>query len=187
MISGLASSPIAISRRSVLFVLALMLTAIASHLLFASLQTWPQALVLAALMSWLAVIDAERAILPNALTYTLIVTGLLEAMWFAPQHLTDRAIASLAAFSAFAALGWAYRARRKQVGLGIGDAKLLAGVGAWLGLAALPIVILVASCGALVWSAPAIVRHKQAATIRVRFGPFLSLGAWVGWLMLHAN
>jgi leader peptidase (prepilin peptidase) / N-methyltransferase len=187
VVSGLTSSTVAMSRGSLLIVLALTLAAAASHLLLASIERWPQALLFAGLISWLAVIDAQRSVLPNALTYALTLTGLVEGAWFDAEHLSDRVIALLAGFGVFAALGSAYRTRTNQVGLGLGDAKFLAGVGAWLGWSELPGVVLVASCSAIIWSAPAILRHDKATPLRVRFGPFLALGGWAGWLMLHAN
>ncbi len=64
---------------------------------------------------------------------------------------------------------------RGRVGLGLGDAKLLAAGGAWLGVALLPDVLLVSALAGLCW---AVGRRRS----RIAFGPFLAGGIWVVWL-----
>jgi leader peptidase (prepilin peptidase)/N-methyltransferase len=93
-------------------------------------------------------------------------------------------IASAAAgFAALFAVAWGYRALRGRAGLGLGDAKLLAAAGAWLGMEALPSVMLWACGSALlaVLIAAAFRLPVEGAT-RIPFGPFLALGFWIVWL-----
>jgi leader peptidase (prepilin peptidase)/N-methyltransferase len=152
----------------------------------------PEALV-AVLLGWwllaLALIDLEAWILPDALTLPLILAGLLLAAagGAAPGRLP---LASLGEAAAGAALGyvvlagvaWAYRRLRRREGLGLGDAKLFAGAGAWLGAASLPVVMLTA---ALLGLAFAVLRRQPLrAESAVPFGPALAVAFWAWFLLL---
>lgn len=130
------------------------------------------ALWLAAL-SW---IDARRMILPDYLTLPLIPAGLALA-WLQPPDPTTRLIGAVAGFASFALIAELYRRWRGRDGLGLGDAKLLAGAGAWLGWAALPSVVLIGAVCGLVF---ALVK-RPAADQPFPFGPFLAAGFWLVW------
>ena len=76
-----------------------------------------------------------------------------------------------------------YERLRSRPGLGLGDAKLLAAAGAWLGLEALPSVLLVATGTALFCVGMAVLLGKRiTATSRIPFGPFLATAFWIVWL-----
>jgi leader peptidase (prepilin peptidase)/N-methyltransferase len=84
---------------------------------------------------------------------------------------------------AFAGIGWLYRRMRGRHGLGLGDAKLLAAAGAWLGWAALPSVVVIAAVLALALAlAQALGCAKLALTGKLAFGPHLALAFWLVWL-----
>lgn len=89
----------------------------------------------------LGVIDLETGYLPDWLTAPLGVIGLLAngAGLFTP--LRDAVIGAVAGFAIFWAISEGYRRLRGMEGLGLGDAKLLAALGAWLGWAALPFIV----------------------------------------------
>ncbi len=129
----------------------------------------------------LAWIDAETYRLPDPLTLPLILAGLAEAAWQAPEQLTERALAAALGYILFWLLGAAYRRLRGWDGLGMGDAKLLAAGGAWLGLAMMPNLLLLAALSALAY---ALIRTRGAATgtFRLPFGPFLAGAIWVIWV-----
>ena len=133
-------------------------------------------LLLAAVLLWAAVIDARRLILPDYLTLPLTAAGLALA-WLQPPDLTTRLIGAAAGFLVFAGIAFLYRKIRQRDGLGLGDAKLLAAAGAWLGWEDLPSVVLIASVGGLIW---ALVKRPDAKT-QLPFGPFLALGFWLVW------
>jgi len=120
-------------------------------------------------------IDAVCQRLPDALTLPLILGGLAEALWLEPDTLTDRAFGAAIGYTALWALALAYRRLRGREGLGLGDAKLLAAGGAWVGVALLPQVLLVGALAGLGW---ALGRGRT----RIAFGPFLAGGIWVVWL-----
>jgi leader peptidase (prepilin peptidase) / N-methyltransferase len=139
------------------------------------------------LLGWwllaLAWIDARRWILPDALTLPLIVAGLLAALVFDPETLAARALGAAAGYLVLRLVAWAYLRLRGREGLGQGDAKLFAAAGAWLGILALPQVILVAAVTALAAAAAQRLSGMQVrAQSALPFGPFLALAIWVLWL-----
>jgi leader peptidase (prepilin peptidase)/N-methyltransferase len=67
----------------------------------------------------------------------------------------------------------------------MGDAKLLAAGGAWVGVGALPWVMMVGAVSALGWAGVMRLRGEVlTATTRIPFGPFLAAGIWVCWLVV---
>ena len=128
-------------------------------------------------------IDAETFRLPDVLTLPLILIGLAEASWLDRGSLFDRAQAAALAAVSLYLLAFVYRHLRKRSGLGLGDAKLLAGGGAWVGLAALPWVMIAGAGTALCYALTLRLRGKVVTvTTRLPFGPFLAAGIWAGWL-----
>jgi leader peptidase (prepilin peptidase)/N-methyltransferase len=128
-------------------------------------------------------IDANTFRLPDVLTLPLIVLGLAEAAWMEPDRLTSRAIAAVAGFGALWLLATFYRLLRKREGLGLGDAKLIAAIGAWVGIAALPWVAVFGSVLALFWALGLRLRGTRiTGTLRLPFGPFLAAAGWGIWL-----
>ncbi len=134
------------------------------------------------LLGWwlllLGAIDRRTGLLPDMLTLPLVAAGLLEGlvtMDGAPP--IDRVAGAAAGYAVFAGLAFAYRRLRGRDGLGLGDAKLLAAGGAWLGWQALPGVILVGAGGAL---AAALILQRGGLTrhTAIAFGPWLALGIW---------
>jgi leader peptidase (prepilin peptidase) / N-methyltransferase len=131
----------------------------------------------------LAAIDLGHYWLPDRLTLPLIPAGLLVAWLIDPARLPEHLIGAAAGFFAFAGIAWAYQRLRRRAGLGLGDAKLLAAAGAWLGWPALPGLVVVAAGLAL---AVALVRaafgERLGAATRIAFGPYLAAALWLFWL-----
>lgn len=136
------------------------------------------------LLLTLAVLDARHYWLPDALTLPLAALGLTLGDWTLPASFTDRAIGTALGAGALFLLALAYRRLRGREGLGLGDAKLLGAIGAWLGWQMLPVVLLVASVTALLW---ALMRKAQGHAIdgatRMPLGTFLCLAVVPGWLI----
>ena len=121
--------------------------------------------------------------LPDTLTYPLIVAGLVFCAAFQSGSIAIHIAAAAVGYLSFGALAAGYEILRGRPGLGMGDAKLLAVSGAWLGLAELPPVVLVASLMALtVVLAQAIGGRTFKAETRIPFGPCLAFGTWLVWL-----
>ncbi len=128
-------------------------------------------------------IDLRRWLLPDALTLPLVAAGLAAAMAFEPEGLTDRALGAAAGYLGLRAVGLLYSAVRGREGLGHGDAKLLAAAGAWVGVRALPQVVLLAALAGL--CAAACLRLagiRLGAQSALPFGPFLAVATWLVWL-----
>jgi len=140
------------------------------------------------LFSSLAIViwfDFDRYRIPNWVSYPLIASGLaLTAFWPDPPF-----VHRLAGMTIGYGLIWGLRVywqRTRGVdGIGMGDAKLLAAAGAWLGVLALPFVTLIASISALVWVATTawLSSTQIDRTQRLPFGPFIALGFWSIWLL----
>lgn len=131
----------------------------------------------------LAAIDLRSFILPDRLTLPLIAAGFAVAYAIDPAQLPDHLIGAATGFGLLYLIGWLYRRIRGRAGLGLGDAKLLAAAGAWLGWAALPSVLLIAAVTALlgvaVWRLSG---RTLVAADPVPFGAFLAFGFWIVWL-----
>jgi len=131
----------------------------------------------------LAAIDLRSFILPDRLTLPLIVAGFVVAYAIGAEQLFHHLIGSAAGFGLLFLLGWLYRRFRGRAGLGLGDAKLLAAAGAWLGWAALPSVLLIAAVSALLGVAGwRLSGRTLGAGDPVPFGAFLAFGFWIVWL-----
>lgn len=131
----------------------------------------------------LTLIDWRHFILPDVLTLPLAPAGIAVNWLSGERSLLDTALGAIFGYCAFALIAWAYRRWRGREGLGIGDAKLLAALGAWVGAAGLPSVVLLASVLALVTALAAQgLRGRVSLLERVPFGPFLAAAGWVVWL-----
>jgi leader peptidase (prepilin peptidase) / N-methyltransferase len=150
----------------------------------------PLGLLSAAFGWWLLLVlalDAEHQWLPDRLTLALIPLGLLAAWAGIGPPLPDRAIGAAAGGGVLWLIGAGYRSLRGREGLGGGDPKLLAGIGAWLGWVQLPFVLLGAGLiglAAALWMR-ARGREVGAAT-RLPLGAFMALAAWPLWLVATA-
>jgi leader peptidase (prepilin peptidase)/N-methyltransferase len=71
---------------------------------------------------------------------------------------------------------WAYKLVTGKEGMGYGDFKLLAAIGAWLGWKLLPLVILLASCAGALIGIVLIVFARRAREAPIPFGPYLAIG-----------
>lgn len=139
------------------------------------------------LLGWcllvLAVIDLRHLVLPDVLTLPLIPIGLLVAYVIDPGLINDHVFGAVIGLIVFVGIAWLYAYLRNREGLGLGDAKLLAGAGAWLGWAALPGVVLMAACSALATALLGrTIERQDAATREVAFGPHLAFAFWASWL-----
>ncbi|MCW2382399.1 MULTISPECIES: prepilin peptidase [unclassified Sphingobium] len=126
----------------------------------------------------LAVLDARHFWLPDALTLPLAVLGLTLGDWLVPAPFADRMIGAAIGYIGLFLLAMSYRRLRGREGLGLGDAKLLGAIGAWLGWQLLPVVLLLASVGGLIWAVILRLKgHALSGNMRLPFGTFLCLAA----------
>nr|WP_294523094.1 A24 family peptidase [uncultured Rhodopila sp.] len=128
-------------------------------------------------------IDVRSMILPDVLTLPLLLAGLAVTAVSSPDDVTDHALAAALGYLLLFGTAWIYRRLRGRDGLGLGDAKLLAALGAWLGLSGLPLVLVLASCLGLAAAGVAMAFGKRVgAGTAIPFGPFLAVAGWLLWL-----
>lgn len=168
------------------FVLAIEGAALAVAL-WAAFQTAGWVIAISCVFGWtlllLAVIDWRVQLLPDLITLPLLVTGLAAAAILDRDHMTDHLIGALAGFAVFALAALIYRLLRGREGLGLGDAKLLAGIGAWVSWMGLPTVVLWGSILGLAFAlARAVTGRGLSLSDRLPFGTFLAAGGWLVWL-----
>jgi leader peptidase (prepilin peptidase)/N-methyltransferase len=128
----------------------------------------------------LTAIDLECGLLPDLLTLPLLWCGLLFHLH--TPALSDAVIGAVAGYLLLWGLYWVYRALRGREGLGYGDMKLLAALGAWLGWAQLPQVLLLSSLTGLLAGGILMLFGRQARDDPMPFGPFLAGSGWLVWV-----
>ena len=132
------------------------------------------AILLGIILVRLAIVDARTLRLPDVYTIPLIIAGLAFNTYLA-DGLPHLAIwGAIVGFTLFWAIGTYFFHRKGVEGLGLGDAKLFAAAGAWLGLINLPYVLLLAASGAIGFTF-----LRGTANRPIAFGPWLAGGFWV--------
>lgn len=141
----------------------------------------PWTVLLFALLLAVSVSDVRTYRIPDILNAALVVTGMAFALLASRQEAGSHAIGAVAGFISLGAFGEVFYRLRGREGLGLGDAKLFAGAGAWLGWAGLPLVLLIASLSGLL--AALLFRRALVDGDRIAFGPFLAFGTAMVWLL----
>jgi leader peptidase (prepilin peptidase)/N-methyltransferase len=131
----------------------------------------------------LAVIDLDTTLLPDDLTYPLLWAGLLAAvMGISPVSLPDAVIGAMAGYLALWSLYWVFKLLTGKEGMGYGDFKLLAALGAWLGWQYLPVVVLLSSVVGLVFAVSMMASGSVKRDQGIPFGPYLAIAGWIALL-----
>ncbi len=132
----------------------------------------------AAVFCWamlaLAAIDLDTQLLPDDITLPLLWVGLLLNLQAAFAPLPSALIGAVAGYLALWAIYWIFKLATGKEGMGYGDFKLLAAIGAWLGWQALPLVILLSSLVGAVTGIGLIVFRGHGREKPIPFGPFLA-------------
>jgi leader peptidase (prepilin peptidase) / N-methyltransferase len=145
---------------------------------------WGATAILTLALGAIAVIDLRSFRIPDVLSLPLIASGLALSFWLPGMAFWPHLAGALAGFTIFAAIGTWYHHRTGTDGLGLGDAKLFAAAGAWLGWQALPMVLLIAALGGLVFT---MIQGRVARHTAIAFGPWLAVGFWVVWIWRHMS
>lgn len=143
---------------------------------------WLGAGVFTALLICLAVIDYETGLLPDNLTMLLLWSGLLFQLHATVGQLPLAVMGAVAGYLGLWLLYWGYRLLRGREGLGYGDMKLLAALGAWLGWSPLPQVLLMSSLTGLLAGGILMLSGRLARDDPMPFGPFLAVSGWWVWV-----
>ena len=137
------------------------------------------ALVLTWALLCLSAIDIDRQLLPDSITLPLLWLGLLLSLGgvFVGSH--AGIIGAAAGYLALWLVYMAFKLLTRKEGMGHGDFKLLAALGAWLGWQALPLIILLSSVvGAAIGLALILVRGRDR-NVPIPFGPYLAAAGWI--------
>ena len=144
---------------------------------------WLATALLGMTLALLSAIDLKTLRLPDALTLPLIAAGLMLAASAGQGEFLNRLLGAAGGYLLLAGVSYGYLLVRKRPGLGLGDAKLMAASGAWIGLEGLPTALLVACAAALT---AVVVAHMSGRPVglqdRIPFGPFLAFATWVVWI-----
>ncbi|TXI29253.1 MAG: prepilin peptidase [Nitrosomonas oligotropha] len=127
----------------------------------------------------LAAIDLDTQLLPDDITLPLLWIGLLVNINHGFTDIQSAVIGAIAGYLSLWSIYWCFKLMTGKEGMGYGDFKLLAAIGAWLGWSMLPLVILSSSLvGALVGMG-LILAAKLNKNIPIPFGPYLVGGALI--------
>ncbi|SMN11386.1 Leader peptidase (Prepilin peptidase) / N-methyltransferase [uncultured Candidatus Thioglobus sp.] len=149
-------------------------TALASVLIVSQFSVGIQSgllLLFAYMLIALFVIDLERQLLPDILTLPLLWLGLIYQMYYA--DLQSGVIGAIAGYLFLWSIYWLFKLIRHKEGMGYGDFKLLAVLGAWFGWQALAFIVLASSILGIIWQ----IISKRNKNQPFAFGPMLILAA----------
>ena len=169
------------------FVTALLVTIVA--LQFGASWQGLMAIVLTLFLVPITMIDFDRYLIPDAIVYPLLWIGLALSLWY-PQAgaeilfiaPTNAIIGALAGYLSLWTFYWLFKLATGKEGMGYGDFKLLAALGAWLGYQFLfTIIIMSAVVGAVIGIALIVFRGRDHQ-VPMPFGPFLAGAGWITML-----
>jgi leader peptidase (prepilin peptidase)/N-methyltransferase len=122
----------------------------------------------------LSAIDLDTQLLPDSITLPLLWLGLLFNLWGVYADLSTAVVGAMAGYLALWSVFWLFKLATGKEGMGYGDFKLLAALGAWLGWQMLPAIILLSSVVGAVVGVSLIVVARHGRNIPIPFGPYLA-------------
>lgn len=146
--------------------------------------TWQAGMAL--LFTWalvaLTVIDLDHQLLPDSITLPLLWLGLVLNAFGTFVPLETALWGAVFGYLSLWSVYWAFKLLTGKEGMGYGDFKLLAALGAWLGWQALPTIIVLSSFIGAVVGITLIVLRRQGRDAPIPFGPFLAAAGWTSLL-----
>ncbi|MEZ5658672.1 MAG: A24 family peptidase [Burkholderiaceae bacterium] len=127
-------------------------------------------------------IDLDTQLLPDSLTLPLLWVGLFLNLWAVYVPLNEAVVGAIAGYLTLWSVYWLFKLVTGKEGMGYGDFKLLAALGAWFGWQSLPAIILLSSVVAAVIGLGMIVFARHGRQVPIAFGPYL---AGAGLLTLY--
>jgi len=138
-------------------------------------------LVLTCILIVLFAIDLELQILPNVITLPGIAAGLVFSL-FAPPGLRDALLGAVLGAGVLYGIAAAYYLVRREEGLGMGDVKMLAMIGAFLGWRAVLLTLVMSSFSGAVLGVALMATRRGGLQYALPFGTFLAAGAFIAML-----
>jgi len=130
----------------------------------------------------LTFIDLDTQLLPDDITLPLLWLGLIVNAFGAFTDLRSAVMGAVSGYMLLWLVYWGFKLLAKKEGMGYGDFKLLAALGAWTGWQVLPFIVLVSAGTGAVIGGLLLWRSKSGADTRIPFGPYLALGGLAGLL-----
>ena len=169
-----ASCEAPISLRYPLVEMVTALTWVVCGLSFGVSTALAGALLLTAVLIVLTAIDLDHQLLPDSLTLPLLWVGLLINMTGTFTSLESALLGAVFGYLSLWSVYWLFKIVTGKEGMGYGDFKLLAALGAWFGLAALPTIVLLSSLVGATMGLTLILTGQQTRETPMPFGPFLA-------------
>lgn len=169
-----ASCEAPISLRYPLVEMVTALTWVVCGLSFGVSTALAGALLLTAVLIVLTAIDLDHQLLPDSLTLPLLWVGLLINMTGTFTSLESALLGAVFGYLSLWSVYWLFKIITGKEGMGYGDFKLLAALGAWFGLAALPTIVLLSSLVGATLGLTLILTGQQTRETPMPFGPFLA-------------
>ena len=122
----------------------------------------------------LSAIDLDTQLLPDSITLPLLWLGLAFNLWTAYTDLSSAVVGAMLGYLALWSVFWLFKLATGKEGMGYGDFKLLAALGAWLGWQMLPAIILLSSVVGATVGITLIVATRHGRNVPIPFGPYLA-------------
>ncbi len=144
---------------------------------------WSPALGAALVLTWalvaLSVIDLRTQLLPDTITLPLLWLGLLLSINGVFVRPSASIIGAAAGYLSLWSVYHVFRWVTGKEGMGYGDFKLLAALGAWFGWKALPMLVLLSSVAGAIVGGGLILLRRHDRNVPIPFGPFLAIAGWI--------
>ena len=127
-------------------------------------------------------IDLQEKLLPDQITLPLLWIGLFANLSGTFVPLTDAVVGAIAGYLSLWIVFWIFKALTGKEGMGYGDFKLLAALGAWLGWQMLPMVILLSTAVAAAVGIAGIIFAGRSRDTTIAFGPFIAVAGWIAFI-----
>ncbi|NNN45866.1 MULTISPECIES: A24 family peptidase [Vibrio] len=128
-------------------------------------------------------IDFDCMLLPDQLTLPLMWSGIgLALLGISPLSLTDAVLGAMLGYLSLWSIYWLFKGLTGKDGMGYGDFKLFAALGAWFGWQLLPLIILLSSFVGLIFGIVQLRLQKRGIDKAFPFGPYLAMAGWFAML-----
>lgn len=160
-------------------------TALLAAIIVWQLNTIPEILT-ALVFSWalicLTMIDIDHKLLPDQITLPLLWLGLIVNSFELFVPFIDAFWGAVAGYLVLWSVYWIFKLVTGKEGMGFGDFKLLAALGAWMGWQALPLILIFSSLVGTIIGIAILIINKQGRDTTLPFGPYLAIAGWITFL-----
>jgi leader peptidase (prepilin peptidase)/N-methyltransferase len=147
---------------------------------------WSEQAIAVLLLSWalisLTMIDIDHQLLPDNITLPLVWLGVLVNSQGLFTDLESSVFGAIFGYLSLWSVFWLFKILTGKEGMGYGDFKLLAALGAWMGWQMLPLVIILSSFVGAAIGIIGIVVQGRDKSVPIPFGPYLAIAGWIALL-----